>query len=204
VLKHIVILKPKWGTDAVYRVLDDHTILDYRGRFGSNDLARIWSDKQYSAMRDELLRLMMRFQLCYQLPGIEAYIAPQLLSPTRPAYAWESHGGLVLRYDYDFMPKGILTRFIVAVHHLIAEQNLVWKSGVILAREGSRAEVIEDYPRRKITVRVSGADARGLLAIVDDHNSSGFMPLSPASNTRSFYLAIARFVRRATSRASIR
>ena len=48
-------------------------------------------------------------------------------------------GELVLRYDYDFMPKGILTRFIVAVNHLIADQNLVWKSGVILAREGSRA-----------------------------------------------------------------
>jgi len=168
VLKNIVILKPKWGTDAVYRVLDDHTILDHRGRFGPNDLARIWSDEKYASMQDELLRLMMRFQLCYQLPGTEAYIAPQLLSPTRPAYESESHGGLVLRYDYDFMPKGILTRFIVAVNHLIAEQNLVWKSGVILARERSRAEVIEDYPRRKITVRVSGADSRGLLAIVDD------------------------------------
>lgn len=168
VLKHIVILKPKWGTDAVYRVLDDHVILDQRGRFDPQELARIWSDDAYASMRDELLRLMMKFQLCYQLPGREAYIAPQLLSPTRPAYEWDSRGGLVLRYDYDFMPKGILTRFIVAVNHLIADQNLVWKSGGILAREGSRAEVVEDYPRRKITVRVSGADARGLLAIVDD------------------------------------
>jgi len=168
VLKNTVILKPKWGTDAVYRVLDDHAVLDNRGQFGPNDLARIWSDEQYSSMRDELLRLMMRFQLCYQLPGTEAYIAPQLLSPTRPAYEWESADGLVLRYDYDFMPKGILTRFIVAVNHLIADQNLVWKSGVILAREGARAEVIEDYPRRKITVRLNGTDSRSLLAIVDD------------------------------------
>jgi internalin A len=119
-------------------------------------------------MRDELLRLMMKFQLCYQLLDTEAYIAPQLLSPTRPTYEWESRGGLVLRYDYDFMPKGMITRFIVALNHLIEDQNLVWKSGVILARQGSRAEVIEDYSRRKITVRVSGADSRGLLAIVDD------------------------------------
>jgi internalin A len=168
VLKNTVILKPKWGTDAVYNVLDDHAVLNQRGRFGPGDLARIWSDEKYSAMRDELLRLMMKFQLCYQLPGTEDYIAPQLLSPTRPAYEWESLGELILRYDYEFMPKGILTRFIVAVNHLIADQNLVWKSGVILARQGSRAEVIEDYPRRKITVRVSGANSRGLLAIVDD------------------------------------
>ena len=168
VLKNVVILKPKWGTDAVYQVLDDHAILDQRGRFGPQDLARIWSDETYASMRDELLRLMMKFQLCYQLPNVEAYIAPQLLSPTRPAYEWEGHGGMILRYDYEFMPKGILTRFIVAVNHLIADQGLVWKSGVILEREGSRAEVIEDYPRRKITVRVSGGDLRVLLAIVDD------------------------------------
>ena len=168
VLKNTVVLKPKWGTDAVYRVLDDHTVADHRGRFGPYDLARTWSDEQYSTMRDELLRLMKRFQLCYQLPGTEAYIAPQLLSPARQTYEGDSRGGLVLRYDNDFMPKGILTRFIVAVNHLIAEQSLVWKSGVILAREGSRAEVIEDYPRRKITMHVNGADSRGLLAIVDD------------------------------------
>lgn len=168
VLKNTVILKPKWGTNAVYRVLDDHTILDHRGRFGPDDLARIWCDPEYSSMRDELLQLMMRFQLCYQLPDRPAYIAPQLLSPTRPAYDWTGDGGLILRYEYEFMPKGILTRFIVAVNHLIENQDFVWKSGVILAREGARAEVIEDYTRRKITVRANGTDARGLLAIVDD------------------------------------
>lgn len=168
VLKNTVILKPKWGTDAVYAVLDDHEILNNRGRFNRSDLARIWSDPAYADMHDELLRLMMRFKLCYPIADTEAYIAPQLLSPTRPEYEWTPQGGLVVRYQYDFMPKGILTRFIVAVHHLIADQEFVWKSGVILSRQGTRAEVIEDYPRRKITVRVTGADTRGLLAIVDE------------------------------------
>lgn len=168
VLKNTVILKPKWGTDAVYSVLDDRVVVERRGQFGPEDLERIWAGETYSDMRDELLRLMMRFQLCYQLPDREVYIAPQLLSPERPAYEWEGRGEFVLRYDYEFMPKGILTRFIVAVNHLIEGQGLVWKSGVVLARDGSRAEVVEDYTRRKINVRVSGPDARGLLAIADD------------------------------------
>ena len=76
-----------------------------------------------------------------------------------------------MRYDYEFMPKGIITRFIVAVNHLIADQSLVWKSGVILAREGTRAEAVEDYQRRRITVRVNGIDSRGLLAIVTSTRS---------------------------------
>jgi len=168
VLKQSVILKPRWGTDAVYRALDDPVVREHRGRFDLMDLNRIWAEDQYATMRHELLRLMMRFQLCYELPGGEMYIAPQLLSPSQPSYRWDGRGSLVVRYEYEFMPKGIITRFIVALNHLIADQGLVWKSGVILERQGARAEVIEDYPRRRIAVRVVGADARGLLAIVDD------------------------------------
>src|SRR5258708_1473286 len=119
-------------------------------------------------MRDELLRLMMKFQLCYRLPEGEAYIAPQLLSPTQPIYTWDGNDNLIVRYEYDFMPKGLITRVIVGLHHRIADQSLVWKSGVILERDATRAEIIEDYSKRKISVRVFGPDTRGLLAIVDD------------------------------------
>ncbi len=119
-------------------------------------------------MRDELLRLMMKFKLCYELPEGGMYIAPQLLSPYQPTYEWSPSGNVVLRYEYEFMPKGLITRFIVALNHLIANQGMVWKSGVVLEREESRAEVIEDYAKRKISVRVAGRDTRGLLAIVDD------------------------------------
>ncbi len=168
ILRHIVILKPKWGTDAVYRVLDDDSVKQHRGRFNEDDLARIWSDEQYASMQQELLRLMMNFELCYQLAESGTYIAPQLLSPTQPLYEWNYPETLVLRYEYDFMPKGIITRLIVALNRRIANQNLVWKTGVILERNDTRAEAIEDYGRRKITVRVAGADTRGLLAVIDE------------------------------------
>ncbi|MEJ0038610.1 MAG: COR domain-containing protein [Gammaproteobacteria bacterium] len=168
VLKNIVILKPAWGTDAVYRVLDDAEVIANRGQFTKRDLARIWSDEKYRGMQDELLQLMMKFQLCYALAAKNQYIAPQLLSSEQPRYAWDTTDGLVLQYEYSFMPKGILTRFVVATHHLISEGRLVWKTGVVLERDGARAEVIEDYAHRRIRVRMSGANARGLLAIVDD------------------------------------
>jgi hypothetical protein len=168
VLRKTIILKPRWGTDAVYRVLDDRTILQQRGRCRPADLARIWCDDEHVDMRDELLRLMMKFQLCYELPEGNAYIAPQLLSSAQPDYKWNAKDNLILRYEYDFMPKGLITRFIVAQNRLIADQALVWKTGVVLHRQGTRAEVIEDYSRRKISVRISGPDTRGLAAIVDD------------------------------------
>lgn len=168
-LKNTVVLKPSWGTDAVYRVLDDPEVIGARGQFTRTQLRRIWSEAKYVGMLDELLRLMMKFQLCYELEPGQSYIAPQLLSSEQPPYPWEQTGGLVVRYEYVFLPKGILTRFIVAMHRLIAGVGrLVWKTGVVLERDGSRAEVIEEYSQRRIRVRVSGPSPHGLLAIVDE------------------------------------
>jgi internalin A len=167
-LKNIVILKPSWGTDAVYRVLDDAEVMAAHGHFNRSQLTRIWSDSKYMGMQDELLRLMMKFQLCYSLDGDQSFIAPQLLSPDQPSYAWRPECDLVVRYEYDFMPKGIVTRLIVALHHLIAGGTLVWKTGVLLERDGTRAEIVEYYHNRRIRVRVSGPGHSGLFAIVDE------------------------------------
>ena len=38
--------KPEWGTDAVYKVLDNNTVKQNQGRFTNADLSNIWHDKQ--------------------------------------------------------------------------------------------------------------------------------------------------------------
>ena len=167
-LKNTVVLNPSWGTDAVYRVLDDREVLGAHGRFSRLQLRRIWSDTKYDGMQDELLGLMMKFQLCYALGGGDTFIAPQLLSSAQPSYEWDPTDSVVVRYEYEFMPKGMMTRFIVGMHHLIAGEAMVWKTGVMLQREGTRAEVTEEYAKRRIRVRLAGDNRWGLLAIIDD------------------------------------
>ncbi|UJB68592.1 leucine-rich repeat domain-containing protein [Acaryochloris sp. 'Moss Beach'] len=109
-LKKTVILKPTWGTDAVYKVLDNSQVVSNLGHFSSQDLVNIWQEEKYATMRDELLQLMRNFKLCYEIPNCPgSYIAPQLLSPDQPDYDWDSSHNLMLRYEYEFMPKGILT-----------------------------------------------------------------------------------------------
>lgn len=167
-LKNFIVLKPSWGTDAVYRVLDAKEVISSRGQFTRKQIELIWSEKKYAGMHDELLGLMMKFQLCYALESGNSYIAPQLLSHEQPAYSWDSTVGIIVRYEYDFFPKGIITRFTVAMHRLIAGGKLVWKSGLVIERDGSRAEIVEEYSQRRIRVRVSGLNYQGLLAIVDE------------------------------------
>ncbi|AFY56938.1 leucine-rich repeat (LRR) protein [Rivularia sp. PCC 7116] len=166
-LKHYVILKPEWATTSVYKILDNKTVRENLGCFNQEKLAEIWKDSQYSDMRDELLQLMMRFKLCYQIPNRYGnYIAPQLLNINEPEYNWDKSNNLILRYKYEFMPKGILTSFIVETHPFIEEQKLVWRSGVILNNHETRAEVIENYNQREIKVRVSGNRKKELLAVI--------------------------------------
>lgn len=115
-------------------------------------------------MRGDLLALMMKFQLCYEIPHQPGnYIAPQLLSQQAPPHDWSELDNLLVRYRApDFMPKGIIARFIVTMHKHIEEQR-VWRDGVILAQKSARAEVIEFYNKREIRIRISGENKRDLL-----------------------------------------
>ncbi|HEY9659148.1 MAG TPA: COR domain-containing protein, partial [Allocoleopsis sp.] len=165
-LRKTVILKPTWGSDAVYKVLDNPHVIKNQGRFNRSDLADIWNEEKYATMQYELLKLMMKFKLCYEIPSFPGtYIAPQLLSSNQPEYTWNELDNLILRYEYEFMPKGILTRLIVETHQWIEAQSCVWKTGVVLRKEQARAEVIEHYRYHKgeIKIRVSGRRKKELL-----------------------------------------
>ncbi|CAG1023459.1 Internalin A [Patescibacteria group bacterium] len=163
-----IILKPTWATDAVYKVLDNAEVIKNFGRFNKNDLKHIWQDSQYNTMRGELLALMQKFKLCYEIPNQpHHYIAPQLLEQNPPVYTWQADNNLLLRYQYDFMPKGITSQFIVIMHqHIAHDYQSVWKNGVVLEKDNTQAEIIEYYKDRQIHIRVSGQNKKELLTIV--------------------------------------
>lgn len=165
VLRNHVILKPRWGLDAVYRVLDNRRIEENLGKFSHEDLRTLWGDPEHQDYHNELLRLMENFQLCYELPGQrDTYIAPQLLDETVPVYEWDISENLQLRYEYPvFMPRGILSRAIVKLHKSIEDQRLVWRSGVVLHDQYARAELLELRSQKQIRIRVSGRNKRDLL-----------------------------------------
>lgn len=165
-LRKIVVLKPGWGTQAVYRVLDDPGVRARLGQFGPDDLRRIWHETAYDRMRAELVQLMVKFALCYPVPGTDRFVAPQLLDPDPPEYRWDEPGDLTLRYEYDVMPKGIVRRLIVELHDLI-ENGAVWRQGAVLAYGSGRAEVIEDYHRGRLTIRLAPRGPRVLLSAID-------------------------------------
>lgn len=167
ILRNTIILKPDWGTDAVYKVIDSTIVVEDRGRFSMKDMNKIWDRDKYPPKKHiELLQLMIKFELCFEMEGKQGeYISPQLLPIERPELVWDYNNSLRFEYWYDFMPDGIITRFI-ARNHFFIENNTYWKNGVILRIEGTRALIISEPLNRKIKVYIEGGERQGHLAAI--------------------------------------
>jgi signal recognition particle receptor subunit beta len=158
VLHDFIILNPQWAVDAVYSVLADTEIAKSDGFFTQDKLFEIWHAYNHNE-RHKLLSLMKQdnFEICYELDDQTGhFIAPQLLSDRRPFYHWDDEHHLRFRFQYKFMPEGIITRLIVRLNTLIAndekQQDLVWRTGVILEKEGCQAQILEEENRDGLKV----------------------------------------------------
>ncbi len=171
-LEQYVILKNEWATQAVYKILEDETISERKkGFFDWSDLKRIWSDAAYKRMHPQLLELMQQFKMAYALPNRTEYVTPPLLPPAPPD-DWKFPDGepLELYVEYEFLPKALLTQFIVTRHTDIDRgRTLVWRNGVVLRwSEDTFAEVAKakSQGRDAIHVRAMGSNRRGLLTSI--------------------------------------
>ncbi len=170
ILKNTIILKPEWITEAIYKLLDTRQILDNKGRFTFDDLSRIWDPVKHPGNTHQwLIRLMEKFELCFNFTGTATYIVPGLVPAQSPggiqAPYLQNAGTLRFQYHYDFMPKGVLGRFIARNYYLIKEEAF-WQNGVKLAFEESDAMLVGDPPKRRLRIWVRGPQKTELLAII--------------------------------------
>ncbi len=169
-LNKTVLLNKEWATNAVYEILDDKKISENAGIFNRTDAIQIWKGTDYEDSHAEFLCLMRNFELYYKIPNIpdEKYLIPGLLPVEEPIFEWDYSSNLRMRFEYEFMPKGLLSRFIVRRHIYAKELGKIWRRGVVLAKNNSETLIKEEYGCRKIEVRAKGPHARDLMTIVRD------------------------------------
>jgi hypothetical protein len=168
-LRKTIFLNSTWATQAVYKILDHPLLNQNDGRFSKNDAKTIWHENEFEFVRSELLQLMKKFMLTYEVENTGEYIVPERLPPSQPEYRWPKEGNIFLQYKYDFfMPKGILSQFIVQMNRFITNHRLVWRRGVVLVRDGTGAEIIESYDARIIHIKVAGKNRRDFMTIIVD------------------------------------
>jgi small GTP-binding protein len=171
-LSRTVILQNEWVTEAVYKVLNDESTKQSKGYFNRSDCKRIWADSTYADMHLELLALMEKFELCYKLPDQhpETWLTPQLLSPSEPDELRNiAHpSDLVITYQYDFLPKGMISRLMVRKHHLVLKPKLCWIGGAYFERGNSHLLARILQTGQEIELRSSGSERKDLMSVIAD------------------------------------
>jgi len=169
-LNRTIILQNQWATEAVFKMLDDEVVKRKYGHFTAEDCQRLWQNSDYAELHPELRALMEKFELCYLLPDSnpKTWLAPQLLSPSKPAELsdWTETGDLVLRYRYEFLPKGMISRLMVRQHRFVPRPDLGWLTGVLFERNRTQV-LIELSPQgNEIVLRARGIERKELLSVI--------------------------------------
>jgi len=174
-LRRTLFLQNEWITDAMYHILDAEPIKKKFGRILLRDLEAAWSQPTYQDMHAELIALMKKFELCYELKTNREYLIPQLLKISRPKQdSWQQDAPLLqLRYRSGFMPKGLLSRIMVRLHRYIPHPDQAWKTGVIMERKNAQALLLESWSKRSdISIKVQGEDCKEFLTLISEEFDS--------------------------------
>jgi len=162
-LRNLVFLKPDWATNAVYKILDSKEVITQKGEFDSNVLDAILSEFERDK-RIYIVHLMKKFEMCFEVDK-DIYLVPELLAPERREFDWNYEDNLRFEYHYDFMPAGIMARFIVRARNMVHDKTF-WKNGVIIQRENTRALVTSDQYSRRLIIWIHGNNSSFLLEII--------------------------------------
>jgi small GTP-binding protein len=173
-LRDTMILKPEWGTNAVYKVLDAKAVQERDGLLSKADLPNIWTDRsvyppeKYAA----ILRLMENFELAFPIGAGEEYIVAELLPGKEPEYASDLEDFLLFEYHYKFMPAGLMTRLIVRMHEFLIRQDekyLCWHQGAYFKYKENQAVIRMNPYIRVVTVKIQGENKREFLSLIRSH-----------------------------------
>jgi internalin A len=170
-LRDTHVLNPHWVTNGIYTLLNAPELADRKGELAATCLDRLLDASHYPPERHGfLLDLMRKFELCFRFEEDDSrFLIPDLLDKQQPeaATSFDPHQCLNFRYQYPILPEGLLPRFIVRTH-VLSDDQLRWRTGVILTFEGNRALVKADRSDRTVTISVDGpvASRRRLLAVI--------------------------------------
>ncbi len=178
-LKDFVVLKPQWLTKAISYILENPELAKNQGQITHNRLYELW-EKEYRGLSETLHKCAREFELCYDLEykSKKLSLFPLRFGYEKPVIPWSDiPNSKERRVEYRFditPPAGIMSRFIVKVHHMIATSDekpigVYWYNGVFV-RQGNhnakwRSEGLCEFDKekRELTITVRAAYPQELL-----------------------------------------
>ena len=171
-LQGVHVLEPRWVTQAVYKIINSEVLAKTKGILQFDKLDEILKKKDeddYIYSPDKysyIVNLMKKFELCYSLDESSVLI-PDLLEVEQTNFKHDSDDLLSFYFEYEFLPRSIMPRFMVQLHKDIRDEHR-WRTGVVLEDNtfDSVATIVADIEKRRISISVEGAQKRDYFAII--------------------------------------
>ena len=160
------ILNPAWVTKGVYSLLTHPQLAQQGGVLPRQQLPQLLDATAYPLeVQGFILQMMEKFELAYPFEGGDRYLIPDLLPAEEPPFEWDEEWTLNFEYHYAVLPHSILHRFMVRQHTRIHKQDdggqqVVWRTGVMLAYEGMLALIKADIEDKKMQISIGGSGQR--------------------------------------------
>ncbi len=182
------VLNPEWVTRGVYKLITSVNVRNNKAILTPEILeiemeslnAELSNEgKEYlsypSDKYEYIIKLMKKFELCYEIQGTNDFYIPGRLEEDKPADIgeWNEKECLGFRYDYGkgFLHESVMSRFIVKTHRMIFNRKQ-WLTGVLLInKNGNKALVRADLTNGFIKILIDGnkITRREFLAVIRNH-----------------------------------
>ena len=170
-LKDFIVLEPQWLTKAISHIMEDAQLKDDQGEITFERMQQQWETQGYVGLFPTFHNCMREFELCFDLEDKQnACLVPLRFGYLRPQIPWSDiPNGKERRVEYRLNirpPMGLMSRFIVKTHHLIAQSDeaqmgVYWHNGVFLRlgdgplRSEALCEFLPEDRTLRITVRAA-------------------------------------------------
>jgi internalin A len=165
------VLDPRWVTDGAYRIINSEIVAKQKGLLPLNQISKILApqgqESEYPADKHRyIVDLMLKFELCYRI-GDRAILIPDLLDIQEPTLDFDEEDALYFVFEFGYLPKSIMPRFIVRMHGDI-RRAMRWRTGVLLEDKtlDARALVRADEKAKRIYIIVGGQQRRDYFAVI--------------------------------------
>lgn len=171
-LSEYFVLEPYWVTTGVYQILTSPFAQSKKGEIPKEDLKYIINEEEdkinaycpqkrirYGANEVRFIAdIMTRFRLAYYTNNGETLLIPDLFENHTPLAETdlftEATDALRLVYEYSYLPKSIMPRFMVEMQRDI---RLAWRTGVILhCKQRNNTEALVMVREKQISITIKG------------------------------------------------
>ncbi|MCV6639487.1 COR domain-containing protein [Candidatus Albibeggiatoa sp. nov. NOAA] len=171
-LRDTYVLEPKWVTEAVYKIINAPQLAESHGVLKLewlDDILEPKNENDYKYPIDKyryIILLMEKFELCYKICK-QTILIPDLLPVAQPSFDFDYDNALKFKFEYDFLPRSIMPKFIVKRNTDILNQ-LQWRTGVVLYDKTCQATAVikADNEDRNIQIWVTGQQKRDYFATI--------------------------------------